>query len=343
MRFLRHKFVDPLTGKNDWRLLHAGPGGVILDSKVATNKSVIPNANASANSQTAGTATSGFGSNPNSFASGSNGLSNGSGFANSAENNQAGSGFGSFGNSGSGGSNSASTAQPAMSRIPTRPPAIFAANQSGAANGDLATAGPDSGQDPNATAGGLPGSATEDAANQLAIAQAMNGPGANGQPVAGPGGPNGAAAVPGTSDPQTLMRSLLNNQNPQTPQNQTAGSSSQTNSQNPSQNTSQNAVTGGGIAGVASTAVGQSIKVVNDQTRFSLWEFYYDMSKEANTAMASATNGMVGGAAGSTNSSLTNSNGVNQSGLGTSTSGFSLGSGFSNSSPPPASAAPPNQ
>ena len=34
MRFLRHRFVDPLTGKDDWRLIHAGPGGIIIDSKV---------------------------------------------------------------------------------------------------------------------------------------------------------------------------------------------------------------------------------------------------------------------------------------------------------------------
>src|ERR1700760_2879774 len=34
MRFLRYKFEDPMTGKNDWRLLHAGPNGIILDSKV---------------------------------------------------------------------------------------------------------------------------------------------------------------------------------------------------------------------------------------------------------------------------------------------------------------------
>ncbi len=35
MRFLRKRFKDPFTGKDDWRLLHAGPGGIIIDSKVA--------------------------------------------------------------------------------------------------------------------------------------------------------------------------------------------------------------------------------------------------------------------------------------------------------------------
>ncbi len=34
MRFLRKHYVDPFTGKDDWRLLHAGPGGMLIDSKV---------------------------------------------------------------------------------------------------------------------------------------------------------------------------------------------------------------------------------------------------------------------------------------------------------------------
>src|SRR4051812_38101530 len=31
-RYLRRRFVDPMTGKADWRILHAGPNGVITDS-----------------------------------------------------------------------------------------------------------------------------------------------------------------------------------------------------------------------------------------------------------------------------------------------------------------------
>ena len=34
IRFLRHHYKDPMTGKEEWRLIHAGPGGVLLDSLV---------------------------------------------------------------------------------------------------------------------------------------------------------------------------------------------------------------------------------------------------------------------------------------------------------------------
>jgi hypothetical protein len=34
VRFLRRKYVDPITGKSEWRIIHIGPGGVFTDSLV---------------------------------------------------------------------------------------------------------------------------------------------------------------------------------------------------------------------------------------------------------------------------------------------------------------------
>jgi hypothetical protein len=34
LRFLRRKYIDPMTGKDEWRIVHVGPGGVFTDSLV---------------------------------------------------------------------------------------------------------------------------------------------------------------------------------------------------------------------------------------------------------------------------------------------------------------------
>jgi hypothetical protein len=44
IRFLRHKYKDPLTGKDEWREIHVGPGGVFTDSLVYGKKKTDKNA-----------------------------------------------------------------------------------------------------------------------------------------------------------------------------------------------------------------------------------------------------------------------------------------------------------
>ena len=91
--------------------------------------------------------------------------------------------------------------------------------------------------------------------------------------------------------------------------------------------------TGGGIAGVASISPGRTIKVVNDQSDRSLWEFVYDMQKEA---MANApTAGTQPNNNGSTNTSNGNNNsGNNNSGFGSTNTSPSQPSAFPTASSP---------
>jgi hypothetical protein len=334
MRFLRHKFDDPFTGKDDWRLLHAGPGGMIVDSKVNTNKSKLdangkPVAGNGAGSNTGFNSGSNTGFNSGSSSSFNSGSNSGFGSSfGSGSNSSFGSGFGSTlnqGNSRNQGnlgfgqvSNSDSSAGPevTVATAPQRPPAI-AANGSGgtAANNDLSMIAGENGR-PNGQLIGQPigqsGESSLPANSRYPQAGGALPPGTATDPAAGPD------SKPENSgqNPQGLMRSMLNAPaNPQTPQQQQGARQSGT-------------IMSGGIAGVASKASGHTIKLVNDQDNYSLWEFYYDMTKEANSALAAAT----GGAQGTGNGMMNGNRPSNPSGASTfgSSNGFSLSIGNSN-------------
>jgi hypothetical protein len=92
---------------------------------------------------------------------------------------------------------------------------------------------------------------------------------------------------------------------------------------------------GPGIAGVASKFDAEGIKIVNERTNYKEWEFIYDIQKEMQNAAGGANAGMPG-MPGANNPLGGNTNPGNATGLGGSTStgfGNSTGSpGFGNSS-----------
>lgn len=120
IRYLRQKYKDPMTGKDEWRIIHVGPGGQLTDSLVQKQQNPLgPNGQNGQNGQNAQNGQngqqgsgSGFGSSGGS-SFGSSGGSNSFGQSNSSSfgqsnsgNTQSNPGFGSgFGSQASNGSN----------------------------------------------------------------------------------------------------------------------------------------------------------------------------------------------------------------------------------------------
>jgi hypothetical protein len=98
----------------------------------------------------------------------------------------------------------------------------------------------------------------------------------------------------------------------------------------------------GGIAGVASTADGKGIHVVNDHAKYKEWEFIYDVKKDKTVMGAAAVNAQQN----VQQQMQQNQNGTNNpfgssSAFGSSTSGSSTG-GSGATSPGPFSSGPTN-
>ena len=265
MRFLRHRFKDPFTGKDDWRLLHAGPGGMLIDSKVKPAGGLTglsPNA-------------------PGSNLGGSNpgGSNASSGFGSS---NSTSSSTGTFGASSStfGSSNTNDTVVPAL---PQRSPAVSASGGPSVASsaGDNGVTPASNDQSPTAPL--LAPGQTDQMAGTAQNAEGTQPANTSGNAQAADNGAAGAPPNAGANANQNAtdtMRNLLNG--PPGTGNPAIGAplaGSNVGGRPMGQ------VSGGGIAGVASHAKGASIKTVNDQTDYSLWEFYYDPSKDATRGM----------------------------------------------------------
>lgn len=277
MRFLRHRYTDPFTGKDDWRLLHAGPGGQLIDSKVQNSNinGVFGqngnNLSGNSNSTQLGTGLSGGAGSRNGFAGATSSSS-------TTSSSSFGSGSSVFGATESSSSSDSDVVVPPVAK---RAP-VIAANTQGPgtpSSSDLdqdpstpllpsqdasAVSGGDAAKAQAAPAGAAPNAAPATGPNAQQLVQNLFASGAN-QPQ---GQTNAAAALNGGAGPGTATTS-------------TTGSTGN--------------ISGGSFAGVASKAKGHTIKKVNDQTDYSLWEFWYDPSKDTSQGVGGAQQNGAGG------------------------------------------------
>ncbi|HWF46865.1 MAG TPA: hypothetical protein VG168_07665 [Bryobacteraceae bacterium] len=315
IRFLRHRYKDPLTGKDDWRLLHMAPGGLgLIDSKVnplPTN--VTQNGANGQSSFGSGSSPGGFGGTgfgPQPAASNGNSLSGpiGSSFAGS---NLVPGGIP------AGGQVPSNVGGPPVYNVPQRPPAL-------AANGSPVPNSSDPNYDPNDPKNFI------NPNKMSALINPQQNP--DGPPVANPGqpvqSPNQVAPNQASPNqpPNTVQQieGLLANQGaparagtPGSAFNQ-QGSSSTTGTSAFGSNNGTNNTLGGMFAGVASIAKGTGIKIINDQHEYQKWEFWFN-PQEANTG----ANAVIG-VAGPVQSSNGSPNGNSQA-PGTPNSGSSFG------------------
>jgi hypothetical protein len=361
VRYLRQRFKDPLTGKDDWRLLHAGPGGMLIDSKIkrvplagqGTRAPGTGQSGAFGNSASVSAGQSGFGNSNGQSGFGNSASSTGqSSFGNSASSNGQ-SGFGNsgsatgqsgFGNSsGTGGTGTPSSANGAAGAGSTFGAGGAFADSTFSDSGQPvaslyrqrapATA-PSGGSASGAPGTGAPSTAALDADPTTPLVPSTDsntGPagdlGANGTPNPS-AAPNGQGTPAGANGANTAAGPNGANTPAGTAATQAVGSLLQ-NGALPNNGASTGAagsgqlgqLNSGGLAGVASKAKGRTIKKFADQKDFSLWEFFYDPNQDTSMS-ASGSSGPAGGAVNATG----NGTGNNSTGFGQNT-----GSGFGQS------------
>jgi hypothetical protein len=308
LRFLRKQYVDPFTGKQEWRLIHVGPGGVFTDSLVYGKKTD----DATKEQQTFITEMQQIGGNPVD--------PNAPSGVNLATRQRPSDQPGAPGsNPGAAGGNNfpppigangqpiltppaaATPGTPGASPVANPFPSQFDANgqpvQNSAAGGNPLSPVPlpagiglppgavlppgiqQPGQQQPQQQPNAPPTSAADMINQLLTSPRPGGlPGFGGAQVAGAAG----APVSPTAAPTAAPAAATATTNPQT--------------------------IGGGIAGVASKLEQKGIKLYKDKKKYNEWEFVYDISKDPTrsaVAPAPAANANGAAAPGATSSAAT--------------------------------------
>lgn len=289
IRFLRHHYKDPMTGKEEWRLIHAGPGGVLLDSLVKPLNEKDKKA-ALQSSISELTSVGGF---PEADQSG-----------NLATRKRPSDIQGAPGTGLPGASAPGAPIPPDASQ--GNPPTAFP----GAQAGNLTPPNPFPGQGPAGVNTALPGrfpptqnaagSAVNSQTGGISASAAMGSLAPDQLPAnmrSNNMGPNqitpGQTAVPGIVTNQINNPFAAGGANPNAQGATEAAKLIQGLLTTPrpgglnglQQQAAGNQTIGGGIAGVASTIkTGSGIKIYNDQDEYKKWEFVYDASKDTQGA-----------------------------------------------------------
>lgn len=305
IRYLRERYTDPFTGKDDWRLLHAGPGGMLIDSvNPQVGPGGLPTGAPGANGQVATQqASSAFGSTTqssfgqssfgqSSFGQSSFGQSSfGTGSTTQSAFGQSGTGQNSTGQSGFGQGSTgkmgtaAANLQPSVV-VPDLPPARPAAIQVSGSSSAARNTGADLDSELAALAAG-------DEAGQAGTSPM--GRGASSSAMISSGQANGNSGS--QNNVMQMMSPILTSPTSTTPPVNTAGGPSAggtaTGTASAFGNSGMGQMTGGGsLAGVASKAKGHSIKLVHDEDDYLKWEFYYDPTQDT-TMRATLPTGMT--------------------------------------------------
>ncbi len=257
IRFLRHKYKDPMTGKDDWRIIHIGPGGILTDSLVQKAQDPLK----ASNSQSGDTSATGTGTNPGDQ---------------------------------SGGLNLATVRRPSDQMASGPPGGTGVVTDPNDPNQPLQPlpvqplpGQPLPGQPVNPAQPYDPNNPNPQPQPALPLQPYdPNNPNPPQPPpgfVQGRGGFVPAPALPGTAPatpglsgtPGTQATSLIQNllNTPRTPPSSFTSSASST--------SGTTGTTGGGIAGVASKYPGTGIKIIKERKKYKEWEFVYDFKNDS--------------------------------------------------------------